>query len=634
MKLSTFNFHVLKLILIISNLLFSNVRLMKSTFELETTSSWVWVKDTWVVDDDGPADFSSIQEAIDAANPGDTILVKAGTYYEHVVIDKALKLVGENKNTTIIDGNGTGTVILIGKDNVTVAGFTIRNAGRKWGAPPTPGYPDSCILGSLVSQVRIKNNTFAGAAVCAWFAYSSFINISENVFFNATYAGIIGYSSSYVTVYSNLVYDCGWMGIHLDGGSHNCKIANNTVLDNMEGIEIELSAENIIEENCLINNNVSIVLNRCGSLNVFRKNNMTSPQYNLIIFGYSLDSFMQNIDNSNTVNNKTVYYLTNLRNTIVEPSSYPNLGYLGVVNCTNIKVRGFDVYRNGDGVMLAYSTNCTLSSMTSSGNRGPLLCGGLTFYKSNNNTITNNEISNNTCGVCLYRSDGNIFYHNNLTCNNLQVIPDFLSPFTNESSGHFSVNVWDNGLEGNYWGDYTGEDENKDGIGDSPYLVTSSPTTPPEFKQYDNHPLMGMFHDYDVSYITPGCQVTIISNSTISGFDVGVWVEHPEIKRIEFDVAGETGIGFCRICIPHQLISPPYIVVIDNGETPILYINDTLYSNGTHTWMYFTYPHTTHKIVIIPEFPSSSAALIFMVTSLVAAITVKKKKRLCDLHLT
>jgi len=37
---------------------------------------------TWIVDDDGPADFHTIQEAINAANPGDTIFVKAGIYYD------------------------------------------------------------------------------------------------------------------------------------------------------------------------------------------------------------------------------------------------------------------------------------------------------------------------------------------------------------------------------------------------------------------------------------------------------------------------------------------------------------------------------------------------------------------------
>ncbi|MCZ2809141.1 MAG: pectinesterase family protein, partial [Candidatus Bathyarchaeota archaeon] len=53
-----------------------------------------------------PDNYATIQEAINNANEGDTIFVRAGTYYEHVVVDKALSLVGENKHNTIIDGSG------------------------------------------------------------------------------------------------------------------------------------------------------------------------------------------------------------------------------------------------------------------------------------------------------------------------------------------------------------------------------------------------------------------------------------------------------------------------------------------------------------------------------------------------
>lgn len=584
---------------------------------------------TWIVDDDGPADFDSIQEAINAANPGDTIQVRTGTYYEPIAINKAILLIGENRNATIIDGNGTGTVVLISANNINVTNFTVRNAGRNWGPPPGTGYPDSCILGSGVTHVNVENNALSGAAVCVWFAYSSFVNACNNIVFNATYAGIIGYTSSNITIYHNLVNNCGLMGIHLDDNCNDCKIATNTVTNNLEGIELEReSASNLVKENHLINNNVSIVLNRCGSLNVLRRNNMTSSHYNLMVFGYDLDSFMQDIDDSNIVNNKTVYYLTNLNDMIIRPSNYPNAGYLAVVNCANTTVRDINITRNGDGVLLAYSAKCTLTNITLSENRGPLLCGGLTFYKSNNNTIVNNKISNNTCAICLYHSDENIFYHNNFIQNDRQVAPDFLAPFTDESSGYFSLNVWDNNLEGNYWSDYTGLDENRNGIGDSSYLITPSPSIPPESKQYDRCPLMGIFHSYDVSYVVSGCKVKVVSNSTISNFAVPIWIEHPELRWIEFNVTGETGIGFCRICIPYKLMSPPYNVTIDNGETLVLYINNTICDNGTHRWIYLTYPHTTHKVIIIPEFLSNTIVAIFMITSLIATIMAKKRRNL------
>jgi hypothetical protein len=83
---------------------------------------------TWYVDDKvGPmVNFSKIQEAVDVASDGDTIYVYTGTYDENLVINKALKLIGEDKNNTIIYRWG-GTIVNITSDNVTFSGFTIKN---------------------------------------------------------------------------------------------------------------------------------------------------------------------------------------------------------------------------------------------------------------------------------------------------------------------------------------------------------------------------------------------------------------------------------------------------------------------------------------------------------------------------
>jgi len=72
-----------------------------------------------------PDDYSTIQLAINAAVPGDTVYVRAGTYPEHVIISKPLTLQGEDRETTVIDGGGTGDVILINSHYVTVGGLNI-----------------------------------------------------------------------------------------------------------------------------------------------------------------------------------------------------------------------------------------------------------------------------------------------------------------------------------------------------------------------------------------------------------------------------------------------------------------------------------------------------------------------------
>jgi hypothetical protein len=92
------------------------------------------VPTTWIVDDDGPADFTSIQDAIDVASPGDTIYVKAGTYAGFGIGQQypwkdGLSIVGEDNERTIINGDGSGTGVLImhhGYD-ILVTSFTVRN---------------------------------------------------------------------------------------------------------------------------------------------------------------------------------------------------------------------------------------------------------------------------------------------------------------------------------------------------------------------------------------------------------------------------------------------------------------------------------------------------------------------------
>ena len=72
------------------------------------------------------AKAGDIQAAIDAAAPGDIVLVPAGTYEESIVLKDDIVLVGEGADSTIIDGGGAGTVVLGGRNSLII-GFTVRN---------------------------------------------------------------------------------------------------------------------------------------------------------------------------------------------------------------------------------------------------------------------------------------------------------------------------------------------------------------------------------------------------------------------------------------------------------------------------------------------------------------------------
>ena len=105
-----------------------------------TANNPILTKTIYVDDDNtqGPWDgsqehpYQHIQDGIDNASDGDTVLVYSGTYYENVVVDKAVTLISENRDTTIIDGERIGDVINITAYCVTIMGFTVRNGGENW----------------------------------------------------------------------------------------------------------------------------------------------------------------------------------------------------------------------------------------------------------------------------------------------------------------------------------------------------------------------------------------------------------------------------------------------------------------------------------------------------------------------
>jgi parallel beta-helix repeat protein len=197
---------------------------------------------------------------------------------------------------------------------------------------------------------------------------------------------------------------------------------------------------------------------------------------------------------------------------------------------------------------------------------------------SENNSISGNHIINNIIGIYEYSESTREYkiFHNNFVKNTKQV-----------DLGNSSFNVWDNGMEGNYWSDYNGTDFNQDGIGDSPpYIVNGN--------NIDHNPLMGMFHSFNIS---SGYYVNVISNSTIENFEFSE--SNYTIKMYISTSSVTQTYGFCRVCIPHTLMNPDEIsVTIDDGQTPAFYHNYTLHDNNTHRWIYFVYEHPSHEVLI------------------------------------
>jgi pectin methylesterase-like acyl-CoA thioesterase len=89
--------------------------------------------DHWLyVGGSGPGNYTTIQDAVDNASEGDTVFVydELAPYYENIVINTSIHLLGENRNTTSIEGGNHA--IFIKADEVTVSGFRISNVGDFW----------------------------------------------------------------------------------------------------------------------------------------------------------------------------------------------------------------------------------------------------------------------------------------------------------------------------------------------------------------------------------------------------------------------------------------------------------------------------------------------------------------------
>jgi len=75
-----------------------------------------------------PEDYSTIQAAVNAASSGDIILVAPDVYYENVVVNKSVRIVGENSINTVVEGaGGFLDTILVSADYVEITGLTVRN---------------------------------------------------------------------------------------------------------------------------------------------------------------------------------------------------------------------------------------------------------------------------------------------------------------------------------------------------------------------------------------------------------------------------------------------------------------------------------------------------------------------------
>lgn len=459
----------------------------------------------------GPGNYTKIQDAIDAASNGDAVFVYdySSPYYENVAVDKSINLIGENMETTVIDGSETGDVVHISSDWVNVTGFTLQNSGVHKSYDNF--YAGVRILSdnNTVSDCKIVNNQVGigivstdnnqiigneissdeygsggdirdGIRLSGSNSNNNLIqentithhrngidiggsnnNIIENEITNSSDYGISIGSNDNIVQDNTITKTVVNAGIKIRGD--NNQIIGNEVSGGGYGLDLEEACDNIIQDNdihdaagaygiCIhwhsdrnyfINNTISdnhegVWLEESDN-NYFENNTMTNDEYSDMMFSDLYDTTLlnnamdngiiiyggvnNNIITGNTVNGEPLIYK--------EDESYITIdsetaGQVILVNCDNVTVDDMDLSDTLIGLELIDSKDCVISNNTFSNNLfyGIFLLNShynimqdntlsdmpdddweapqpISLEYSSNNTLRNNQLSDNVHGILV-----------------------------------------------------------------------------------------------------------------------------------------------------------------------------------------------------------------------------------------
>ena len=302
---------------------------------------------TIVVAKDSSGDYSIVQDAIDAAEDGDTIRVYEGTYNENVIVDKTISLIGNGSEVTLIHAMNEHLDIMKLRANwVNVTGFTM--AGGRSGS----------------------------AGIKVEFDYNM---ISENNCSDNNY-GIYLESSHQCTIISNSCSNNS-RGIYLVDSKNNT-ITNNTLNQNAQmGIRFYYSHNNLISNNTANSNDHNGIFLESSNANIISNN----VAHSNLFAGISLDSSTECTLQNNRCNSTRAG-----SGIFLSESNFCVL--IGNI-CSN----------NSEGIGLGKSNNCTLNSNLCTNNGG----NGISLSMVDDCIIMNNTCFNNNDGRGIFLSSSN-----------------------------------------------------------------------------------------------------------------------------------------------------------------------------------------------------------------------------------
>jgi parallel beta-helix repeat protein len=218
----------------------------------------------------GPGNYTKIQDAINASSDGDKVFVydDSSPYRENLIVNKSIMLIGEKRDTTIIDGEKKDDVIRVTSDQVTITDFTIQNCSFEWSFYRPIAH---CGINITSNNNTIKHNLLTNNFIGILFQRSSYNIIFENVFHKNYHpdsvagSGLILYNFSHHNIVADNRFTNNEMACRIVCNSTNNHIIRNTFIENEFNIDLWLNcSNNIIARNTI--HNVSyegIVISGC-----------------------------------------------------------------------------------------------------------------------------------------------------------------------------------------------------------------------------------------------------------------------------------------------------------------------------------------------------------------------------------
>jgi parallel beta-helix repeat protein len=313
-----------------------------------------------------PDDYAKIQDAVDSASEGDTIIVRDGTYRENVKVNRRLTIQSDRGSAPIIEaGRSDAHVLEVTADHVIISGFTVKDAN---------GF-------SPISKLPV-----------GIYIHADHCTISDNTSENNPYGFFLSEAHNN-TLINNTARDNQGDGVYLNFSSGNT-LSNNTVVNSefRNGIRLWHSDSNTLSSNSASNNIGGIRLDYSDN-NVLEKNDVQSNENDGIIMYYSNNTRL--VDNSAHGNSGDGFIIFSSCNNFLGTNSATVNGYNGIsLNAANDHTLSNNnaESNNWTGISLITSDSNTLTNNVASSNNE----GGISLYESSTCTLKNNVMDKNT----------------------------------------------------------------------------------------------------------------------------------------------------------------------------------------------------------------------------------------------